>query len=838
MLRESLCGDGWTIKEKGAAGGYPASAPCSVLSVLMEQKRIDDLYYRENEKQAYACLEKDYEFIKNFSVSGEHMQQDCVDLVFYGIDTVAEIYLNGSKIGVTKNMHRTYRFAVKDTMKVGANELRIVFESPLRYIREFRSAENKSTDYAPTGCTPGAQYIRKSECMFGWDWAPKLPDIGIFRDIVVESFSKVRLGDVYFSEDHYEDSVILHIDPILEYTDSIPVELVVSVTGEEDKVIMTRMPESGTEVSERGENEVVMEIHSPQLWWPAGYGDQPLYTVKITLKKADKIYDEREYHIGLRTVELIREKDDYGESFCFAVNGRKIFAKGADYVPEDAIYSRMSDRRTERLIRDAAAANFNFIRVWGGGIYPSDAFYDACDKYGILVWQDLMFACNLYELNRKFEHSILSEIHDNVSRVRHHACLALWCGNNEIESGWCNGTYEGQAPALKADYIKLFEYLLPRAVSMDDEYTPYWLSSPSSGGSFDDPDDETRGDSHFWDVWHGNKGIDEYRNHVFRFLSEFGFQSFPLIKTVKSFTGEVDRNIFSPVMEGHQKNPSGNGKILTAISENFRYPRDFVQFLYISQIMQGLAVKTCVEHMRQNRDRCMGTLYWQLNDTYPSVSWSSVDYYGRWKALHYMARRFYAPVAGSVEVNGTVVQPYVVNDTLDMISVKVRVSLRSMDGKEITHYLEDVKLKPETALKLKPRDFERQMEDNFIRDVFVSVDFDFSNGTSQKETAVFVPYKSLGLKEANIELAVDETEDVYEVTVSSDVFTPFVMIDLMEGDAVFSDNVVSIYKDCPAVFKVKKDDIKNADIRSANDLLDALDIYTLQGSFDMGDAVY
>ena len=254
--------------------------------------------------------------------------------------------------------------------------------------------------------------------------------------------------------------------------------------------------------------------------------------------------------------------------------------------------------------------------------------------------------------------------------------------------------------------------------------------------------------------------------------------------------------------------------------------------------MQGLAVKTCVEHMRQNRDRCMGTLYWQLNDTYPSVSWSSVDYYGRWKALHYMARRFYAPVAGSVEVNGTVVQPYVVNDTLDMISVKVRVSLRSMDGKEITHYLEDVKLKPETALKLKPRDFERQMEDNFIRDVFVSVDFDFSNGTSQKETAVFVPYKSLGLKEANIELAVDETEDVYEVTVSSDVFTPFVMIDLMEGDAVFSDNVVSIYKDCPAVFRVRKDDIKNADIRSANDLLDALDIYTLQGSFDMGDAVY
>ena len=835
MLRESLCGDGWLIKEKGAVAGFDAKSPCSVLSVLMEQGKLDDLYYRENEKQALAPLEKDYEFIKNFSVSGEHMQQDCVDLVFYGLDTVSEIFLNGKKIGSTKNMHRTYRFSVKDTMRVGANELRIVFESPLRYVREFRPAENKKTSFAPTGALPGSQYIRKAESMFGWDWGPKLPDTGIFRDIVIESFSKVRISDVFFEQDHYEGGIMLHVDPILEYTDLIPVELTVSVTGEDDTVIMTRLTDTFREFSVRGENEVVVNIHSPQLWWPAGYGDQPLYTVKISLKKADKVYDEREYHIGLRTIELITQKDETGESFAFEVNGRRIFAKGADYIPEDAIYSRMNDRRTETLVKNAAMANFNFLRVWGGGVYPSDAFYDACDKYGILVWQDMMFACNLYELTPKFERSILAEVHDNVTRLRHHACLALWCGNNEMESGWAGKAYKNEPPALKADYIKLFEYLIPRAVAADDDYTPYWASSPSSGGSFDDPDSPDRGDSHFWDVWHGDKGIDEYRKHVFRFLSEFGVQSFPGIKTVRSFTGEVDRNAFSPVMEAHQKSPLGNAKILTGIAGNFRYPRDFVQLLYVSQLVQAIAVKGCVEHMRKNMDVCAGTLYWQLNDNYPAVSWSSIDYYGRWKLLHYAARRFYAPVAGSVEVEGTQVTPCVANDTDEVINAKVRVSLRSMDGKEITHYLEDVRINPDSALTLKTRDFERQMEDNFIREVFVSVDFEFSNDTEQTETVVFVPWKSLGLKETSLELSGDETDDTYEVTVSSDVFTPFVTLDLREGDAVFSDNCISIFKDRPLKVSLRKDALKNTGIKSVEDLLDNIEIYTLQGSFDMGD---
>lgn len=839
MLKESLCGDGWTVREKGAASGYEAKAPCTVLSVLRENNKIDDIFYRENEEGAKACLEKDYEFIKRFNVSGEHMQQDSVELVFYGLDTSAEIFLNGSRLGAARNMHRTYRFDVKEKLHVGSNELCIAFESPLRFIREYTPGQGKDSDYTPTGSTTGAQYLRKAHCMYGWDWAPKLPDIGIFRDIRIESFSKIRLGEVFFSQDHYADEIVLHVDPVLEYTDAIPVELVVSVTGEEEIVNMTRMPEPGTEFSERGENEVAIQIHSPQLWWPNGMGEQPLYTVNVKLKKADKIYDEKEFRIGLRTISLSRKKDEYGEEFCFVINGRKMFAKGADYVPEDVIYPDLNERRTVERIKDAARANFNFLRVWGGGYYPDDYFYDACDRYGILVWQDLMFACNAYEMSQKFERTVLAEIHDNVSRIRHHACLALWCGNNEMEAAWVNDKQlAGASPALKVDYVKLFEYLLPRAVYAEDSVTPYWNSSPSSGGSFDDPEDENRGDSHYWDVWHGEAGFEEYRRHYFRFLSEFGFQSFPGIKTVRSFTGEVDRNIFSPVMESHQKSPSGNVKILRHISENFRYPRDFVQLLYVSQIMQGIAVKSCVEHMRQNRGRCMGTFFWQFNDCWPAVSWSSVDYYGRWKLLQYMARKFYAPIAGSVTVDGTVVQAFAANDTSEQVGVKVRTSLFAMDGREITHYVDETKVPADSSVGLKPKNFARQMEANGIRDVFICVDFDFSNGMKQSEVVPFVPYKHLNLKEAQVDIAVDELEDSYEITINSDVYTPFVTVDLRKGDAIFSDNAVPVFKNRPAVITVRKDDIKNVKLESADDFIDILEIYTLQGSFDMGDLDY
>ena len=387
--------------------------------------------------------------------------------------------------------------------------------------------------------------------------------------------------------------------------------------------------------------------------------------------------------IGLRTVTVCTDADEWGNQFAFVVNGQKIFAMGANYIPEDNLLGHLSEERSERLIRDCARANFNCIRIWGGGYYPEDYVYDACDRYGILVWQDLMFACNVYDLNDEFEANILAETADNVKRIRHHACLGLWCGNNEMEWGWRDwGRLEGHRPKYKADYTKIFEMLLPRLVKQVDDQTYYWLSSPSSGGSFDDPNDFNRGDNHYWEVWHSNKPFTEYRDFYFRFCSEFGFQSFPGKKTLDSFSLPEDQNIFSEVMESHQKNGLANTKIFSYISGYYKYPKDMESIAYISQILQLKAIQYGVEHWRRNWGRCMGSIYWQLNDCWPVASWASIDYYGRWKALHYGAKRFYArfmATACEKEELSTEIDYYIHNESFEERKAVLRVRLIDRD---------------------------------------------------------------------------------------------------------------------------------------------------------------
>jgi len=365
--------------------------------------------------------------------------------------------------------------------------------------------------------------------------------------------------------------------------------------------------------------------------------------VKVELLENGRVVDTDTKRIGLRTMTVAREKDQWGESFAHCVNGVKVFAMGADYIPEDNILSRVTPERTRRLLEQCAAANFNAIRVWGGGYYPDDFFFDICDELGLMVWQDFMFACANYHLTPEFDRNIRAEFIDNVRRIRHHASLALWCGNNEMEMFQAQYAYNG-TDRTKADYIKMFEYIIPEILREYDPDTFYWPASPSSGGSFDYPNDPDRGDVHYWDVWHGNKPFAEYRKHYFRYASEFGFQSFPSIKTVESFTLPEERNIFSRIMEMHQRNEGANGKIMNYLSQTFLYPTDFETLLYASQLLQAEAIRYGVEHWRRNRGRCMGAIYWQINDIWPVASWSSIDYFGRWKALHYYAKRFFAPV--------------------------------------------------------------------------------------------------------------------------------------------------------------------------------------------------
>ena len=505
-------------------------------------------------------------------------------------------------------------------------------------------------------CMDGFPQIRKAHCMFGWDWGPRLPDAGIWKNVFLQGVEKGRLESVYVAQEHEEQKVTLYIRTEIASAGETQEDRA-KAQGLSYRVTVTD-PQGNVRTEE--DSPECLVITQPLLWWPNGYGEQNLYGICVQLMDGSREVDRWEKRIGLRTMTVHREKDVYGESFAHEVNGVQIFAMGADYIPEDNIFGRITGERTRKLLEQCRAANFNCIRVWGGGFYPHDDFYDACDELGLVVWQDLMFACAVYELTEDFDKNIRAEIRDNVRRLRHHASLGLWCGNNEMEMFVDEGQWVNTLKQ-KADYVKMYEYIIPQVLKEEDPQTFYWPASPSSGGSFDAPNDPDRGDVHYWEVWHGDKPFSEYRKYYFRYASEFGFQSFPCLKTVEAFTLPEDRNIFSYVMDKHQRNDAANGKIMKYLYQTFLYPTDFDTLLYASQLLQGEAIKYGVEHFRRNRGRCMGAVYWQLNDCWPVASWSSIDYYGRWKALHYYAKRFFAPILLSCREEGMMTQNTNVN---------------------------------------------------------------------------------------------------------------------------------------------------------------------------------
>jgi len=631
----------------------PATVPGSVYRDLLDAGKMGDPYWRDNEDAALALMENDFEYVSVFRVAPEIRASERVILRCEGLDTLCEIWLNGHRIARMDNMHRTWEFPVKDHLREGENGIKVLFHSPTRFIRE---ADRKLKTDGSCQCMEGFPQLRKAHCMFGWDWGPRLPDAGIWKDIALLGINTARIVQVYITQEHSTDAegrrvVDLHFDITVEHSQASwragSLDWNIEITDPDGRVTLYGAVRD-------------LRIAQPQLWWPRGLGEQPLYTVRVRFFFEGREVDLWERRIGLRTLTIRRRKDQWGESFAHEVNGLEFFALGADYIPEDNVLSRMSPERTRRLLEDGIAAHFNVIRVWGGGFYPFDFFYDLCDELGLVVWQDFMFACAIYELTEDFDQSIRAEIRDNVRRLRHHACLGLWCGNNEMEQFIGTDTFKSTWKQ-RGDYIKMYEYIFPQILKEEDPQTFYWPSSPSSGGSLDNPTDPNRGDVHYWEVWHGNKPFSDYRNFYFRYLSEFGFQSFPALKTIEGFTEPGDRNIFSYIMEKHQRNDAANGKILNYLSATFRYPEAFDTLLYASQLLQAEAIKYGVEHFRRNRGRCMGTVYWQLNDMWPVASWSSIDYYGRWKALHYYAKRFFAPVLLSCHEEGVLTQEPNVN---------------------------------------------------------------------------------------------------------------------------------------------------------------------------------
>lgn len=816
MTEQVNLGGAWRMREADSETWHSAHVPGSVYADLMADGTMPDPFWRENELDAFERMKKDYVYQRAFTVTEAQLAHAHVELVCEGLDTLAHVSLNGREIAFADNMHITWVWDVKEQLHAGENTLEIRFDSPILYCA-------KKADEAPgwesSDATPGFRHLRKAHCMFGWDWGPRLPDAGIWRPIFLRTWDTARLENALMLQAHHDGVVDVTIRPEIAGESAWSAE----ITAPDGEVLT--LPETTAA-------EQVIAIQNPQLWWPNGLGKQPLYRVTVRLATGDT----RMWRIGLRTMTVSREKDEWGEEFCHVVNGMKVFAMGADYIPEDNILARVTPERTRRLLEDCKAANFNAIRVWGGGYYPDDAFYDICDELGLLVWQDLMYACAFYDLTPDFERSIRVETQQNVARLRHHASLALICGNNEMEMFMAGAnsalinhrTWEfvPTYPHHITDYVKMFEYILPAIVKETAPQTYWWPASPSSGGNFDAPNDENRGDNHYWDVWHGEKPFTEYRKFFFRYASEFGFQSFPCLKSVKQFTLPDDRNIFSRVMERHQRNQAANGKILSYLSQTFRYPNSFDDLLYASQLMQAEAIRYGVEHWRRNRGRCMGAIIWQLNDIWPVASWASIDYYGRWKALHYAAKRFFAPVMISAEEEGELSQNpkineyhpapleksfrlNVCNETLRDVTGEVVWALRTPDGAIVRQNQQTLTIPAMSAKWLDKVDCaDASLTGHYVSFAFVVDDVAVSEGT-----CIFCAPKHFEF--VNPRLTVETRGDTLVVT--SHAYAKQVWLESEDADLLLDDNAFDMNPDTKVV-RVVRGTAEKVRVRSVWDL--------------------
>ena len=816
MAEQMNLGGAWRMREADSQTWHSAHVPGSVYADLMADGTMPDPFWRENELDAFERMKKDYVYQRAFTVTEAQLAHAHVELVCEGLDTLAHVSLNGREIAFADNMHITWVWDVKEQLHAGENTLEIRFDSPILYCA--KKAE-EAPGWESSDATPGFRHLRKAHCMFGWDWGPRLPDAGIWRPIFLRTWDTARLENALMLQAHHDGMVDVTIRPEIAGESAWSAE----ITAPDGEVII---------IPETTAAEQVITIEHPQLWWPNGLGKQPLYRVTVRLATGDT----RVWRIGLRTMTVSREKDEWGEEFCHVVNGMKVFAMGADYIPEDNILARVTPERTRRLLEDCKAANFNAIRVWGGGYYPDDTFYDICDELGLMVWQDLMYACAFYDLTPDFERSIRVETHQNVARLRHHASLALICGNNEMEMFMAGAnsalinhrTWEfvPTYPHHITDYVKMFEYILPAIVKETAPQTYWWPASPSSGGNFDAPNDENRGDNHYWDVWHGEKPFTEYRKFFFRYASEFGFQSFPCLKSVEQFTLPDDRNIFSRVMERHQRNQAANGKILSYLSQTFRYPNSFDDLLYASQLMQAEAIRYGVEHWRRNRGRCMGAIIWQLNDIWPVASWASIDYYGRWKALHYAAKRFFAPVMISAEEEGELSQNpkineyhpapleksfrlNVCNETLRDVTGEVVWALRTPDGAIVRQNQQTLTIPAMSAKWLDKLDCaDASLTGHYVSFAFVVDDVALSEGT-----CIFCAPKHFEFVDPR--LTVETRGDTLVVT--SHAYAKQVWLESEDADLLLDDNAFDMNPGTKVV-RVVKGTAEKVRVRSVWDL--------------------
>ena len=667
-------------------GGYDVSAavPGSVVSALLENGLIPDPYYGTNEEAVQPVFDHDYAFSRTFSVTREDLARGGVFLCCDGLDTVCRVVLNGREIAVTDNMHCRYRFEIRSVLRAGENTLRLEFRSPVEYTNALTS---------PLG--PGFASMRKAHCMFGWDWGIRLPDSGVWRSIRLELAAEGRLTEMEVRQAHGPDGVRLTLNTSAEiYRPGL--QLRFTLRDPEGEPLFAETFPAGEE------NIRAATVRDPRLWWPAGYGEQPFYQVTADLLREGRVLDSRTLSIGLRTVSLCRDETDGHRDYQFIVNGTPIFVKGANIVIEDAVISRPTPQRWERMVRDAAESNYNTLRVWGGAYYPPDVFYDLCDRAGLLVYQDFMFACRFYWPGEDFLSSVEEEVRQQVLRLRSHPCLALWCGNNEADFFYTAYTTDEpetaairemfQKPKLSREYAekvqwlygKTFLELIPPIVRALSPEIPYVHSSPSVGdrlGAESLFDYFENGDAHYYHHVNGDAPYRKLEGFHLRFLSEFGFQSYPDLKTLREYLPAGSLSPYSREMLAHQKSPGGNETIERYLARDFFVPKDFGAYVYMSQMMAGEILRCTAEHMRRDRAYSRGLLLWQHNDCWPVVSWSGVDYRGRWKAQQYYAKRFFAPVLASARLADGRAELVLVNDRPEPVAGRLQWTL--YDGRSI-----------------------------------------------------------------------------------------------------------------------------------------------------------
>ena len=786
-MHQTDLGGTWTMTGEDGRS-FLSEVPGSVLKTLLDHGAIRDPFDGMNEEAACGETRHRWSFERTFRMAEEDLRSAEADLVFDGLDTLATVELNGQTVARTDNMHRTWRIPVKEALRPGENRLRVSFEPALDWV-ENAARENPDVTYDGGSELKGTGFLRKAHYMFGWDWGPRLPDAGIWRGARVECYD-YRLEEIRVHQEHTPERADLEVRA------GTGAELIsLELADPEGRVIAAREGKPG--------EAILLSVDRPRLWWPNGLGDQPLYTLRVSASQDGKKADEKVMRLGLRTMTVLREKDEWGESFALCCNGRTFFAMGGDYIPEDSLLTRQNREKTRRLLQDCKDCHFNTVRVWGGGIYPDDDFFDLCDEMGLVVWQDLMFACNTYKLTEDFRENIVREAEDNLRRIRHHACLGLICGNNEMETAWLDwGGVKDQPAYLKQDYLEQFEHLLKDVCEREAPDSFYWPSSPSSGGGFDDPNSLDRGDVHDWSVWHGRRPFSDFTRRYPRFCSEFGFESFPCMDTLRSFVHEErEMNPFSRVMESHQKCHSGNATTLYYLAQTLRYPFSMEKLAHASQWLQAEAVRAGVEHWRRNRGRCMGAIYWQINDCWPVASWAGIDSAGRWKALQYRARHFFAPTAVSLNREGEGYAVYVCNEQREPFRGKAVCEVRDESGRKARTLALDVRCPAMSSVNagtVLPEDGE---EMKVVRCLLQDEKGDTVSECMELYTLPkYFPFDRP---------AISAECRGKQITLTADTFCTGV--EIQAGDARFSDNWVTLYPGEKRILTADRE-VKEADL--------------------------